>query len=230
MKRFPLISCITPTRNRHGFLSDMIAMFLAQTYPNKELIIIDDSPFPFPGVDSLPPSVNYQFIHTKNPLSIGHKRNLAVSLSNGEYIAFMDDDDFHGKKRLSLQMNTILRTKCDVLTPKKIFFNDVTKPVRSCSVFTISSKFTKTVFWNGYITPCMIFKKNLFKFNKFRNVSLGEDSLFIKDLLRIKKIRICSHSILSPSHFMYSIHQSNTWNLIIPLHERLKSTYLQTCI
>ena len=40
----PLVSCILATRNRQLFLRQAIKYFLRQTYANKELVIVDDSP------------------------------------------------------------------------------------------------------------------------------------------------------------------------------------------
>jgi hypothetical protein len=36
-----LVSCIMPTTNRRRFVPAAIGMFLAQDYPNKELVILD---------------------------------------------------------------------------------------------------------------------------------------------------------------------------------------------
>ncbi|WP_159462607.1 glycosyltransferase [Caballeronia glebae] len=37
----PLISCIMPTYGRPAYVDEAVAMFLAQDYPNKELIIVN---------------------------------------------------------------------------------------------------------------------------------------------------------------------------------------------
>jgi hypothetical protein len=38
----PLVSCIMPTANRRAFVGRAIAQFLAQDYPRRELIVVDD--------------------------------------------------------------------------------------------------------------------------------------------------------------------------------------------
>jgi glycosyltransferase involved in cell wall biosynthesis len=43
----PLVSCIMPTFNRRPFVPQAIRYFLAQDYPEKEFIIVDD------GADSV---------------------------------------------------------------------------------------------------------------------------------------------------------------------------------
>jgi glycosyltransferase involved in cell wall biosynthesis len=41
LERSPLISCIMPTYGRPEFLGEAVAMFLAQDYPEKELVILN---------------------------------------------------------------------------------------------------------------------------------------------------------------------------------------------
>jgi cellulose synthase/poly-beta-1,6-N-acetylglucosamine synthase-like glycosyltransferase len=38
----PLVSCIMPTYNRRRFVPEAIRLFLAQDYPKKELLVLDD--------------------------------------------------------------------------------------------------------------------------------------------------------------------------------------------
>ena len=38
----PLVSCVMPTADRRRFVPQAIGYFLAQDYPNRELVIVDD--------------------------------------------------------------------------------------------------------------------------------------------------------------------------------------------
>jgi hypothetical protein len=50
MPDFPLVSAIMPTRARPQFAREAVDLFLAQTWPNKELVILDDEEHPsFPS-------------------------------------------------------------------------------------------------------------------------------------------------------------------------------------
>lgn len=216
-QKLPLVSCITPTRNRHHMLDRLITMFMSQTWTNKELIIIDDSITPYHLPGNLPPYIKYYHIKVKRPLSIGNKRNKAIQYANGSYIAFMDDDDFHGKNRISTQMTELLKGNCDMFVPKSIYYHEL----NGNKIFTIDSQFKNIIYHNGFITTCMVFKKKLFNIIKFRNISIAEDAYFIIDLQAKIGVTICSSKKLSQKNFLYTIHDSNTWKLHIPEKKRI---------
>ena len=75
-------------------LRQLIYSFMRQDYPNKELVISDDSPN-----DSLATLLGQfedpRLIYTKNQATLGFARNLrqAITLAEGEYLMFMGDDD-----------------------------------------------------------------------------------------------------------------------------------------
>ncbi len=92
-----LVSVIIPTRNRPNYLQQAVESVLCQTYPNIEVIIIDD------GSDSkgaatkkilrpyLPlPNLTYTYQHNRG---VGAAVNRGLMLSQGEYIQRLDDDD-----------------------------------------------------------------------------------------------------------------------------------------
>jgi len=84
------ISVICPTRNRHHLLPQLVRIFQAQTWPDKELLILDDSPAPSP---LSAPGVRY--FHSTAELSIGAKRNRLIEQASGDVIAHFDDDDYY---------------------------------------------------------------------------------------------------------------------------------------
>ena len=86
-----------PTYGRPDFVEESIAFFLAQDYPRKELIIINDCPgqtftghFPDVVIINLP---------DRCP-SLGEKRNLGIEMARGDLIAVWDDDDIYLPWRL----------------------------------------------------------------------------------------------------------------------------------
>lgn len=94
-----------PTRSRHGWAHAAVQMFLAQTWPEKELIIIDDMREPsFPhGV--IGAGVQH---HLAPRYPVGAKRNLAVSRSAGEIIMHWDSDDIYSPDRMEYQVGMLL--------------------------------------------------------------------------------------------------------------------------
>lgn len=95
-KEQPLISVITPAYNSERFIGDTIDSVLQQTYPNWEMIIVDDC-----STDNTRKIVeDYQkrdkriklFTLEENSGS-AVARNKAMELAAGRYIAFLDSDD-----------------------------------------------------------------------------------------------------------------------------------------
>jgi glycosyltransferase involved in cell wall biosynthesis len=120
LKRYPLISCIMPTRDRTSFATQAIRYFQRQDYPNRELIVVDD------GSDQLVPlgDDRIRYLRPSRRLSIGAKRNLACRAARGELIAQWDDDDWYAPGRLSAQAAPLLRGRADLSAlPARVFFD-----------------------------------------------------------------------------------------------------------
>ena len=89
----PLISIIVPTYNRSTLLKEAMESVLAQTYPNWELLIIDDG-----STDDTQSIVEgfgddrirYLF---QNNQQASAARNRGLSEATGRYLCFLDDDD-----------------------------------------------------------------------------------------------------------------------------------------
>ena len=92
-----LVSVIIPTYNRPSYLQQAVESVLRQTYPNIEIIVVDD------GSDSegaatkrvlLPyltlPNLTYIYQHRRG---VTRAVNRGLTLSQGEYIQRLDDDD-----------------------------------------------------------------------------------------------------------------------------------------
>ncbi len=110
----PLVSVIMPAYNAERYIGLAIESILRQTYENLELIIIDDC-----SQDNTMNIVN-QFIdsririfHNKKNQGISYSRNYALEVSQGKYIAIMDDDDVSFDHRLEKQV-TFLENNTDI--------------------------------------------------------------------------------------------------------------------
>jgi mannosyltransferase OCH1-like enzyme/glycosyltransferase involved in cell wall biosynthesis len=111
----PLVSCLMVTCGRFEMAKRSIHCFCKQTYPNKELVIIDndDTDILANWVKTLRDSrIVYRHLpNERKPL--GELRNIAVERANGSYIAQWDDDDLSAPKRLAIQMVVIHRFQTD---------------------------------------------------------------------------------------------------------------------
>lgn len=90
----PLVSVIVPTRNRAFLLKRALRSVLCQTYPNLEIVVVDDA-----STDETRDVVagfNNQAIHyIRHDSSKGGSaaRNTGIRAATGKYVAFLDDDD-----------------------------------------------------------------------------------------------------------------------------------------
>lgn len=115
----PLVSAVCLTRNRPRFLEKSVELFRAQTYPNKELIIIDSGE---QHID-LPRAENIRRIRYSLPFPHGELYRNGWSAARGEYIATWDDDDWHGPERLTKTIAKLEESGADAvgLTPFIVF-------------------------------------------------------------------------------------------------------------
>ena len=96
MKTLPLITVIVPVYNVEKYLRECIDSILAQTYPNVELILVDDGSKDNSGKicdEYATTNPNVIVIHSKNG-GLSAARNKGLDKARGEFIMFVDSDDF----------------------------------------------------------------------------------------------------------------------------------------
>jgi glycosyltransferase involved in cell wall biosynthesis len=100
-KFFPLISIVIPTYNHADYLSKALQSILDQTYKNWEAIVIDNHSTDFTNKvisKYVDPRIKYLKIH--NSGVIAKSRNKGILLAKGEWIAFLDSDDWWTSDKL----------------------------------------------------------------------------------------------------------------------------------
>lgn len=91
-----LISIIVPVYNVEDKLERCVHSLLSQTYNNIEIILIDDGSYDKSGFicdNLLSEDSRIKVIHQKNH-GVSYARNVGIDSSIGEYICFVDSDDF----------------------------------------------------------------------------------------------------------------------------------------
>jgi len=102
----PKVSVVIPTYNRAQFIVRALESVFAQTYKNYEIIVIDD------GSTDDTPQVMKQFdgrlnyIRKENGGSAS-ACNRGIAESKGEYIAFLDSDDYWTPEKLAEQVKVL---------------------------------------------------------------------------------------------------------------------------
>lgn len=92
----PLISVIVPVYRVEKYLERCVKSILSQTYKNLEVILVDDgSPDQCPAICDAcaEKDVRVKVIHQENK-GLSGARNAGIDAASGEYLAFVDSDDY----------------------------------------------------------------------------------------------------------------------------------------
>lgn len=92
------ISCIIPTCDRKEYLVEAINSALGQTCKPFEIIIINNSKDKFDLPDGIKEKV--RVYNTEPYIGVSRARNLGAEIAQGDYLAFLDDDDLWNKTYL----------------------------------------------------------------------------------------------------------------------------------
>lgn len=104
-----LVSIVMPSFNTGKFIGESIESVLKQTYENWELIIVDDCSND--NTDEVISNYTDNRIHyykQDNNSGAAICRNLALSVANGEWIAFLDSDDLWAPEKLERQLSFMI--------------------------------------------------------------------------------------------------------------------------
>lgn len=113
-KARPLVSVVIPTFNRAGLLARALHSVRQQTYPNLEIIVVDDASRDDTAtvVEKIgDPRVRY-LRHAKNRGGSA-ARNTGVRAACGDFIAFLDDDDEWDPRKTEEQLRVL--DNCDAV-------------------------------------------------------------------------------------------------------------------
>ena len=118
----PKISIIIPTFNRYKYLLNAIHSVKEQTYKEIELIVINDGStqpeyYSKELRDVMPPkSILIHMTTNSGEILCSHNgkaaytKNIGLKVATGDYIAFLDDDDYWKPEKLEIQIDAMERT------------------------------------------------------------------------------------------------------------------------
>jgi glycosyltransferase EpsH len=113
----PLVSVIIPIYNGEAYMSECLDSVTGQSYQNLEIICIDDGSTDKTSlILSAFASKEERMIVISQPNSgAGVSRNVGIDHANGEYIAFIDADDFFENNAIEATIKRAGETGCDIL-------------------------------------------------------------------------------------------------------------------
>lgn len=178
------ISIIVPIYNVEKYLKKCIDSLINQTYKNLEIILVDDgSPDKCGEICDQYKTIDSRIvvIHKKNG-GLSDARNCGVKASTGDYITFVDSDDYISNDYVEYLFNLLISKNADmsIIMPHKFkendkdFFKEVNErvilysPNEALKVMLYQKKFSNSAYGKLY-------KKELIKDIKFPVGKLYED-------------------------------------------------------
>lgn len=107
MVDLPLVSAVICTFRRPDVVKNAIRSVQNQTYPNIEIIVVDDaSPDRTKGAVEEIGNGRIKYLRHEQNRGPSAGRNTGIDAANGEFIAFLDDDDEWYPKKLEIQVRS----------------------------------------------------------------------------------------------------------------------------
>lgn len=179
------ISIIVPIYNSEKYLKKCIDSILQQTYYNLEILLIDDGSTDKSKkiCDEYKKKDSRIVFLSKNNTGVADTRNFGIKNSTGEYIGFVDSDDFIEKNMFENLINNIIIYNADISICN--FINNKEEKKENGDVKVLDRDETlKSVLVNDEISGFLwnkLYKKEIlenFKIELNKNISICEDLLF----------------------------------------------------
>ena len=189
------VSVIMPIYNAEKYLSEAIESVLNQTYANFELLLINDASTDRSKEICRKYSKKDSRIVLLDNNSVSHgpgpTRNIGLDYATGEYVYFMDADDWVDKSLLQCAIHRMRETNADIVqfgviyersdgkNPEQYFW----RGKESLTKDEIKKDFS--VYWkeNRNSLWMHLFRREKVKSIRFENIIIGEDISYIMDAL-----------------------------------------------
>lgn len=185
----PKVSIIMPVYNAEKYVSEAIESVINQSYPDWELLIVDDG-----SSDRSPEIIDaysrkdarIKSFHKKNE-GVSMARNFALNRIHGKYVTFIDSDDVYHADRLDRMLRVFeLHPDCDIVFSRHAEFVGDWTPSEAGSAGEIEiiddgilvhviSDSKHHLVWNSMICS------DIAKKERFAKLRFAEDYCYIRD-------------------------------------------------
>ena len=207
----PLASCILVTGGRRSFFKLAVECYLAQEYPRKELVVIDEGPQAVK--DILNDILGVRYYHISDRRSIGAKRNLGCAAAKGDVLVQWDDDDWYGTARLSRQVAPLADGRADITALEARWIAELP----GGEFWTVSPKLHRRMFYCDVHAGTLAFTRAVWmsgaRYPEDRGP--GEDAAFLYAALGggQRLLRMANDEL-----FVYMRHSANAWSFPVGHH------------
>ncbi len=194
-----LISIIIPVYNVEKYIKKCIDSVIEQTYKNIEIILIDDGSTDSSGYicdEYAKFNSNIKVIHQKN-CGLSEARNRGLDIAIGDYIFFLDSDDYIAYNTLEIMLNKLEKTQSDICvcgTQRVDIYNCKTDMIFSLEKKQMSGKEALEHIYdkNGWLLVISwnkLYKREIWNDLRFDKGKIHEDEFIIhKIYLKCEKV------------------------------------------
>lgn len=173
------VSIIVPAYNCENYIRQCLESIINQTYHNIEIIVVND------GSTDSTNNILHDYdgkiiLINQNNLGVSTARNVGLEKATGEYIMFVDSDDWIESDMISKMIqytdyNSIVR--CQYIyedgEKKDLMKND------EINIITKKNIYVSLIETYNFNPPyCQLIPKNIITHDYLTNISMGEDFLF----------------------------------------------------
>lgn len=180
------VSIITPMYNTEKFIAEAIESVLAQTYENWELLIMNDRSEDasyeiakgYADKDS-----RIRITSAEQNAGVVKGRNMLTDMAQGEYIAFLDSDDYWERTKLERQISFMKEKKADISCTGYTRVNEEGRPLNEIKIQEVITY--KDLLKNNYM-GCLTVVYNAGKLGKkyFKERKKNEDYVLWLEIVK----------------------------------------------
>ena len=183
----PLITVVMPNYNGHRFVEQAIDSVLNQTYPNFELLVVDDCS----KDDSLQliqqkaqSDDRIRVIALEQNAGVANARNVGIKEAKGEFIALLDNDDLWTEDKLERQLS-IAQKGVDIVYCSYDFIDEENRSIKKPFVVPPQTNFNKMLASSVISCSSSFIKTELMQMHPFNSDFYHEDYVLWMELLRV---------------------------------------------
>ena len=178
-------SIIIPIFNSEKYISKCINSIIQQNYKNWEIIIIDNNSTDrsIKIVKSFK-NKKIRIFKINNKGIIAKSRNLGIKKSKGNWIAFLDSDDYWTDNKLQDQIYFMTKNKYNFTYTDYITIFESKNNKKIKTKIKDSFTFDQFIHNSSINSSTMIIERKLIKNKKFKRINLLEDYLFKCEILK----------------------------------------------
>ena len=195
----PLVSIIVPIYNVEPYLRRCLDSIVNQTYTNLEIILVDDgSPDGCPQIcdEYAAKDKRIAVIHKENG-GLSDARNAGLDICKGEYISFVDSDDWVDVEYIEVMLDSAIKEEADIsiCNHEKTATNITTRTTHQSKIILLNSvQAIKKIFGQDSLTFIVswgkIYKRRLWNSLRFPKGKLYEDA-YVCHILYDDSKKIC---------------------------------------